>query len=241
MTVPQPCSAASAAWLPALAAARPPGSDAQADRADRAVVQLSAPVPSSSAVAGLLLQAFVDSTASQARAREAHPLPRSLEISVVGGVPPAAAAQAPAAPAAPEQQSQQQSQQQAAPLVVQFAATDEGADMQQVEQAARLFEVRAFGAPCLPPQCIPLSIAACVPPLRTPSACFQHPCECDPLCRPTGACTPRRRRATCTAACGGGWRRWGSSWRCSGLTAERDGPPGQMQPDYTAPAVRNTS
>ncbi|PRW56122.1 hydantoin utilization A [Chlorella sorokiniana] len=135
MTVPK-CSASR--WLPALAAARPqqPGSDAQGDRADRAVVQLSPPVPSSSAVAGLLLQAFVDSTAPQARTREAHPLPRSLEISVVGG----AAAVAAGASAAAEQPAEQQFQQQAAPLVVQFAATDEAADMQQVEQAARLFE-----------------------------------------------------------------------------------------------------
>lgn len=173
MTVPQSCSSTSAAWLPALAAARPPAaaascSDAQADRADRAVVQLSAPVPSSSAVAGMLLQAFVDSTAPQARAREAHPLPRSLEISVVGGAPPAAAAQAAAAPAAPEQQSQQQSQQQAAPLVVQFAATDEGADMQQVEQAARLFEVRAFGAHGYRRSAPPLHCCMC--------ATGAHPC-----------------------------------------------------------------
>ncbi|KAI7845855.1 hypothetical protein COHA_000589 [Chlorella ohadii] len=59
-----------------------------------------------------------------------------MEISVVGGAaPPAAAPAAEQPPAAGEQQSQP-----AAPLVVQFVATDEAADMQQVEQAARLFE-----------------------------------------------------------------------------------------------------
>lgn len=220
MTVAEHCPRS---WLPALAAARPqaPSSDAQCDRAGRLAVQLSAPVPSSEAVAGLLLQAFVDSTAPQARSREAHPLPRSLEITVVGGAPTAAAPAAPAAqpPAAGEQQAQP-----AAPLVVQFAATDEAADVQQVEQAARLFEVRAASS-CASEAC-PLSRNPCMRAaawlcrwcrLRTapcpcalplhllltcPKACSRYSTPC----RPTGACKQRQPKATSTSACGGAWR-----------------------------------
>ena len=106
----------------------------------RCSLQCRGPQESSSAVAHLLLSAFVEATGSSSRApAQQGMLPRGIEISL----PPAGSGGA-------ERQQQQAGEAAAGPLRVQFTATDPAAE-ERVEEAARLFEASQGWKSCLLP------------------------------------------------------------------------------------------